>query len=62
MRYENGSLLGFNWKKGNNEVWLPTRFWFKGKVRFMMMNVNTETEQIYSEYKKFQAESKIVTE
>ncbi len=62
MRYENGSLLGFNWKKVNNEVWLPTRFWFKGKVRFMMMNVNTETEQIYSEYKKFQAESKIVTE
>jgi len=62
MRYENGSLLGYNWEKVNGEVWLPDRYWFKGKVRYMMMDVSAETDQSYSDYKKFRAETKIVTE
>jgi hypothetical protein len=62
MRYENGSLLGYNWKKVNGEAWLPVRYWFKGKVRYMMMNIPAETEQTYSDYKKFHAETRIITE
>ena len=62
MRYENGLMVEFNWKKVNNEAWLSVRHWVKGKVRYMMMNIAVETEQTYSDYKKFHADTKIVSE
>ena len=62
MRFEKDSLLGYNWKKVNDEAWLPARYWFKGKVRYMMSNVPAETEQTYTDYKKFRVETKITSE
>jgi hypothetical protein len=54
--------LGYNWKKVNDEAWLPARYWFKGEVRYMMSNVPAETEQTYTDYKKFRVETKITSE
>ncbi|MGA9528615.1 MAG: hypothetical protein WBS24_10910 [Terriglobales bacterium] len=62
MRYENGLVCEFNWQRVNGEAWLPVRYWIKGKVRYMMMNVPVETEQSYSDYKKFHADTKIVAQ
>jgi len=62
MRFEKDSLLGYNWKKVNDEAWLPVRYWFKGRVRYLMMNVPAEMEQTYSDYKKFRVETKITSE
>ncbi len=56
MRYEKGTLVTFKFQKVNDEAWLPARFWFKGKVRYMMTDVPTETEQTYSNYKKFKVD------
>ena len=56
MRYEKGTLVTFKFQKVNDEAWLPARFWFKGKVRYMMTDVPTEAEQTYSNYKKFKVD------
>ncbi len=61
MRYEKGTLITYEFKKVNEEAWLPARFFFKGKVRFMMRDVPAEAEQTYYNYKKFHADSKLVT-
>ncbi len=62
MRFENGLVCEFNWKKVNGEAWLPVRYWIKGKVRYMGMNVPAEAEQSYSNYQKFHADTKIVVQ
>ncbi len=61
MRYERGTLMTYKFQKVNDEAWLPARFSFKGKVRFMMSDVPAEMEQTYFDYKKFNADSKLVT-
>ncbi len=60
MRYEKDSVVVYEVKKVNNEAWLPSRFWFKGKVRSLMQDVSVEAEQLYSNYQKFQVETKIL--
>jgi hypothetical protein len=62
MRYEKDSLISYDFAKVNNEAWLPVRFWFKGRVRYMLQDVADETEQSYSNYKKFHADTKVVVE
>jgi hypothetical protein len=62
MRYEKDTLVTYEWKKVNDEAWLPVRFWFKGKVRYMMHDVPAEAEQTYSDYRKFHADTKVITQ
>jgi len=62
MRYEKDTIVTYEWKKVNDEAWLPVRFWFKGKVRYMMHDVPAEAEQTYSDYKKFHADTKVITQ
>lgn len=62
MRYEKDSLISYEWSKVNNEAWLPVRFWFKGQIRYLLHDIPDETEQTYSDYKKFRADSKVVTD
>ncbi len=62
MRFEKGTLMTYEFKKVNREAWLPSRFWFKGKVRYMRSDVPAIAEQTYSGYQKFHAESKIVAQ
>ena len=62
MRYEKDSVITYEWSKVNNEAWLPVRFWFKGRIRYMLHDIPDETEQTYSDYKKFHAETKVVTD
>jgi len=60
MRYEKDSVVVYEFKKVNDEAWLPSRFWFKGNVRFLKRDVPVEAEQVYSDYRKFQVETKIL--
>jgi hypothetical protein len=62
MRYEKDTIVTYEWKKVNGEAWLPVRFWFKGKVRYLMRDIPAEAEQIYSDYKKFHADTKVITQ
>jgi hypothetical protein len=62
MRFEKDSTITFDYAKVNGEAWLPTRFYFKGRVRYLMHDIPDESEQTYSDYKKFHAETKVVTE
>ncbi len=62
MRYEKDTLITYQFKKVNNEAWLPERFWFKGTVRYLMSDIHTEAEQTYSKYLKFQADTKLITQ
>ena len=62
MRYEKDTLVTFDFSKVNGEAWLPSRFYFKGRVRYMLHDIPDETEQTYSDYKKFHAETKVVTQ
>ena len=59
MRWEKDTLISYEFHKINGEAWLPSRFWFKGKVRYMLHDVPAEDEQIYFAYKKFHAVVKI---
>ena len=62
MRYEKGTLVTYQFRKVNQEAWLPVRFWFKGKIRYMMSDVPAEAEQTYSNYKKFSVDTKLFPE
>ena len=46
----------------NEEVWLPMRIWFVASARVgLLKRVHVEQENTYSRYRKFQAESRIVS-
>lgn len=62
MRYEKDTVVTYEWKKVNDEAWLPVRFWFKGKVRYMIHDIPAEAEQTYSDYKKFHADTKVIAQ
>jgi hypothetical protein len=55
MRWEKDSVVVFDFTKIRNEVWLPARFSYKGRVRYMGRDILAEAEQTYSQYQKFQA-------
>ena len=47
----------------NNEVWLPKRAHIKGSVRIALVKVmRGEIVYTFSDYKKFQADSRVVTQ
>ena len=60
MRYKEGTVVVYEFKKVNDEAWLPSRFSFKGNVRSLTQDVPVEAEQVYSNYRKFQVETKLV--
>ncbi len=62
MRWEKDALISYEFHKINSDAWLPSRFWFKGKVRYMLHDIPAEDEQTYSDYKKFHADVKMTTQ
>jgi hypothetical protein len=60
MRYEKDTVVVYEFKKVKDDAWLPSRFWFKGNVRSLMQDVPVEAEQVYSNYRKFQVETKLL--
>jgi hypothetical protein len=61
-RIHKGTRLVIEWTRVNGEVWLPQRVNFKFDARIALFKgYNEETEQTYSDYKKFRATGKIVS-
>jgi len=60
-RLSPGAKLVFEQKRVNDEVWLPSRMWLRGTGRLgLVKKLAMEEEVTWSNYRKFQAESKIV--
>lgn len=71
LTYSSDTKLVMEWRKFNNEVWLPVYSSISGteihmaptcgkkKVSFMKVPVPSMMEVIYSDYKKFRAETRI---
>jgi hypothetical protein len=61
IRMSKGSHLEFEASRVNNEVWLPKRAVLKGAVRIALVKMmRGDVTFDFSDYKKFQAESRIV--
>ena len=62
-RLNPGAQLVFEQTRVNDEVWLPKRQWMRGAGRIgLLKKLAMEEEITWSNYRKFQAESKIVTD
>ncbi len=62
VRLGKGGHLAIEQTHVNNEVWLPKHVLLKASARVMLlMGVREEIEFTFSNYKKFQAESRIVS-
>lgn len=60
-RLNPGAKLVFEQTRVNDEVWLPRREWMRGSGRIgLIKKVAMEEEITWSQYRKFQAQSKIV--
>jgi hypothetical protein len=61
-RLNPGARLVFEQTRVNNEVWLPKREYTKGSGRVALVKkISMEQEMVWSDYRKFQVESKIVS-
>jgi hypothetical protein len=62
VRVAKGARVRLEQTRVNDEVWLPLRVWFVASARIgIFKRVNVEQENTYSRYRKFQAESRIVS-
>jgi hypothetical protein len=62
-RLNPGAKLVFEQTRVNDEVWLPKRQWMRGAGRIgLLKKIAMEEEIAWSNYRKFQAESKIVSD
>jgi hypothetical protein len=60
-RLNPGAKLVFEQARVNDEVWLPRREWVRGSGRIgLLKKLAMEEEIVWSNYRKFRAESKIV--
>ena len=60
-RVHKGSHFSFEQTRLNNEVWLLHRFYVNASARLMLFkNMGLEQEDIFSNYKKFSSETKIL--
>jgi hypothetical protein len=60
-RLNPGAKLVFEQTRVNGEVWLPRREWVRGSGRIgLVKKIAMDEEITWSNYRKFQAESKIV--
>jgi hypothetical protein len=63
IRLARGSHVTIENARVNNEVWLPKRADIKGSVRIALVKVmRGEIVYTFSDYKKFQADSRVVTQ
>lgn len=61
FRVAAGGAFTFEQKRVNDEVWLPTHILIRGEARLAYLKkVRAEIEITYRDYKKFQADSRIV--
>ena len=62
LRLDPGATLTLEQARVNDEVWLPKRWYMSGSGRIGLVKRITEDQEItWSDYKKFQVESKVVT-
>jgi hypothetical protein len=61
LRLESGSVLSFEQVRVNDEVWLPVRIAIRADARVAYLRkLREELDITYRDYKKFQADSRIV--
>lgn len=61
VRVSKGSRVTLEQTRVNNELWAPKRFFVTGSARiFLVKSLRFELEQDFSQYRKFQAESRMV--
>jgi hypothetical protein len=62
FRIGQGGILRFEQKRVNDEVWLPTHIFIRGDARLAYVKkMHAEIEVTYSDYRKFQSDSRIVS-
>lgn len=62
VRVSKGSRVVLEQTRVNGEVWLPKKWIIKASARiFLVRNIRVDAQYDFSEYKKFQADSRIVT-
>lgn len=62
LRIAPGGFIKFEQARVNDEVWLPSRMLIRADARIAYVKkIRTEVEINYTDYKKFQSESKIVS-
>jgi hypothetical protein len=63
FRVAPGAKISFEQTRVNGEVWLPSRISIRAEARIALLRkMRAEIDITYKNYKKFQADSKIVTE
>jgi hypothetical protein len=63
FRVAPGATVSFEQTSVNGEVWLPSRISVRAEARVaVLMKTHVEVDITYREYRKFQADSKIVTD
>jgi len=61
LRLAPGALMTFEQTRVNDEVWLPSKIHVRAEARLALIKKErAEIDIVYREYKKFQAESKLV--
>lgn len=61
VRIAKGAHISMEQTRVNNEVWLPKRIALEGSARlFLVKGLHTQLDFTYSDYHKFQAESRVV--
>ena len=61
-RIHEGTKVFFEQERVNNEVWLPRRIYAQASARLgLIKKLDLDLEILYRDYKKFQAESRIVS-
>lgn len=61
LRVSKGSRLMIEQARINNEVWLPKKVTLHASVRLLLVKgLNREVDVTFSDYKKFQADSRVV--
>ncbi len=56
-----GTLITFENGRVNDEIWAMKRFSLKASARVVFKKINVNEEQIFSDYRKFQTDSRIVS-
>jgi hypothetical protein len=60
-RVRKGTWMHFEQTWVNEEIWLPKRIEIGGGARVLFKNIRTEAEITFSNYRKFQSDSRILT-
>ena len=58
---QKGSAFAFEQSKINDEVWLPAKVRVRMDGRLLMKHFNLAAETTWSDYRKFQVDSRVIT-